>query len=281
MKTQLFSKEALAAALMSGAIALMAMANSLAPNLDLSNPPFFIGAILMFISGLLLLVVIVAPRTVGGLAHVRKRKRHSRRWRCLPRFAGLQDLPKLHALYTQEFGKDAPTLEQMELWYSVNDRIFRIIENVNPNTGVREIVGSYKLVPLRASGLWALRTGGMTIPNFTEDHICKRKGRPQAWYVGDVVSTSELYGRRVMDDLCDHFGRDILHRDPEVPILARALSQQGLEYLESFGFRPALGDNTIQGGQMCVLESNQTCRYVRRLEDNLPLRPQWARRRRR
>lgn len=159
------------------------------------------------------------------------------------------DLKELCALYRSHFGDEAPTLVQMRSWYRRNPRVFQIIVNLDRDTRRRKIVASFKAVPLKDSAIPFLEMEQMTGSTITEEFIVRPRGRPAAWYVGDLVSTSEISARAVMRGLRQFL---VEGRNAYIAIYARPLTQNGLHYLQKFNFEP-VGEAPMQIGQICRL----------------------------
>jgi hypothetical protein len=108
----------------------------------------------------------------------------------------------------------------------------------------------------------------------TDDHIVKPKGRPSAWYVGDLVSTSKASAIAVMRDMVDFFSENL---QEDIPIYARGLTEKGLGLLRDFCFEP-VGDRKMELGRICKLPWNAVHELIDRLHSASPLRVRTRRR---
>lgn len=186
----------------------------------------------------------------------------------VPEPAHSLELTGLHQLYTRLFGEDVPTLAQMRLWHAINKNIFQLVVEKDTATGTRTIVGSFKVVPLKKEAIGYLELGVVTGTTLDANHIVKPGGRPSAWYIGDVVSTSKMSAHFVMKALLEYLSD---HLNERTPIFARALSEKGLKYLREFNFTPVY-DGKMEIGQVCSLMGQDVDDLIARLHSSYPRR---------
>lgn len=152
----------------------------------------------------------------------------------------LDALTRIRELYVQEFGSQAPSLDKMVRWSSRNRKIFHAKFEADPITNRTVITASYKLVPVKKEAVRLLKAELLSGTSFEEDQIVKCGGRPAAWYVGDLVGTSEASKRAIMRDLAMNLAEDV--RD-DTPVFARPLSAEGLHLVQRFRLKPVAGQD--------------------------------------
>lgn len=156
----------------------------------------------------------------------------------------------------------------MKRWHSRNPNIFRLVVEANPFTGASKIVASFKAVPLKNVTIAFLELEALTGTNLPVEHIVKPKGKPSAWYIGDLVSTDRASAIAIMREMVEYLSANL---QPDTPIYARGLTEKGLALLRDFQFEP-VGDHKMELGRICRLLGNDVQELVNRLHSTAPLR---------
>jgi hypothetical protein len=165
------------------------------------------------------------------------------------------DLAGLHALYTRYFGDYVPDIQLMHTWVAKCGSAFTIVHRVFEDAGLptrRDLVGSFKLLPLTAKGVRAIELGQATGSTFRPEHISGGRSRPAGYYVGDVVATTRFARGVVMAQLnaaVSPAGRGA------VIVYARSFTKDGLRVMTKHGFvQVSDGRSAPQIGLACKLQ---------------------------
>jgi len=166
-----------------------------------------------------------------------------------------RDLHGLHAFYREYFGDDVPSIELMRSWVARSNSAFILIHRITNESGLtvrQQLVGSFKLLPLTNEARNALDTGQVTGSTFRPEHVARKKSETVAYYVGDVVATSQIARGMVLAHLNAACTPAI---DRGYPIYARPLTTDGLRVMTKYGFVQATdGKSAPQLGRICKLQ---------------------------
>ena len=170
-------------------------------------------------------------------------------------FARTQDLPQLHALYESYFGADTPAAALMRKWLKKAPAALTIVERVIGNSRkseTRELVGSFKVLPLTRTGQQAIEMGKATGSTLEGGYIAGPRSRPAAYYVGDVVATTRVARGIVMAQLEFALPTKV---DEPVIVYARPLTPDGLRVMTKHGFVLASDAESLPKiRQLCKLQ---------------------------
>lgn len=169
-------------------------------------------------------------------------------------YARPQDLPRLHALYEEYFGNEAPKRELMREWLGKCPSALTIVQRLAGNSHLserRELVGSFKVLPLTRKGQAAVETGKATGSTLGSELIAGPRSRPAGYYIGDVVATTQVARGVVMAHIESAIPTQI---ENEVTLYARPLTADGLRVMRAHGFVLASdGESSPEIGLMCKL----------------------------
>jgi len=169
-------------------------------------------------------------------------------------YARSQDVGRLHTLYEEYFGDDAPKSETMRQWLSKCPSALTIVQRVVGNSHLaerRELVGSFKVLPLTRKGQQAVESGKVTGSSLGLEHIAGPHSRPAGYYVGDVVATTHVARGVVMAHIESSVPTQIQN---SVTVYARPLTPDGLRVMKAHGFvLVSNGESPPEIGQMCKL----------------------------
>ena len=150
---------------------------------------------------------------------------------------------------------DVPDIELMRTWVAKCGSAFTIVQRVVQDSGLpvrKELVGSFKLLPLTAKGVRAIDLGQATGSTFRTEHISGVRSRPAGYYVGDVVATTRFARGVVMAQLNAAVSPAVRGA---VIVYARPLTKDGLRVMTNHGFvQVSDGRSAPQIGRACKLE---------------------------
>jgi hypothetical protein len=170
------------------------------------------------------------------------------------------ELPGIFDLYTRYFGADVPRLELMRAWLdkcpSAFTLVHRLVTNESGLAMGRELVGSFKVLPLSLAGVRAIELGQATGSTFRAEHLCGARRRPAGVYVGDVVATTPFARGIVIAQLTAAIEPTA---KGELTVYARPLTRDGLRIMIKHGFLQASdGRSAPQLGLACKLTIGTT-----------------------
>jgi len=172
-----------------------------------------------------------------------------------------RDLPGLHAFYRNYFGDDVPSIDLMRSWIARSSSAFILVHRITHKSGLtvrQQLVGSFKLLPLTIEARNALDAGQVTGSTFRPEHVASKKSDTVAYYVGDVVATSQIARGMVLAHLTAACGPAV---DRGYPIYARPLTTDGLRVMTKYGFVQARdGKSLPQLGRICKLQIGKAAR---------------------
>jgi hypothetical protein len=266
MKRSLFDAGLALCTVGSALFAVGASKDPLSKVITLPNYSFsalmILGGILAAVGGIAFLSSFVVEPLESGVTRVVYGDIDSR-YLCVP--ANPSDLPGLHALYTQYFGADVPSVDLMRAWLRRCGTAFTLVQRVTQDYGLgtrQVLVGSFKLLPLTAEGVRAMKSGQASGSSFRPEHISGIHRRPAAWYVGDVVATTRFSRGVVMAHInaaCSFAVKKA------VSIYARPLTRDGRRIITKHGFvQVSDGKSTPEIGRMCRLDALSTQVATRR-----------------
>lgn len=169
-------------------------------------------------------------------------------------YARAQDVARLHALYEEYFGEEAPKSTVMREWLAKCPSALTIVQRVVGNSHLderRELVGSFKVLPLTRKGQQAVESGRATGSSLGPEHIAGPRSHPAGYYVGDVVATTRVARGVVMAHIESALPTQI---QDEVTVYARPLTADGLRIMKAHGFvLLSDGESVPEIGEMCKL----------------------------
>ena len=227
------------------------------PHADRISNAFLATGILLSALGVLAFLV---PTLIGlgnpireGISNVVFRAAESPHVRV---FAGAADLGALHDVYTHYFGDDVPSVELMRSWINRCESAFVLIYRETQKSDLskgQELVGSYKVLPLTASGIEALKAGRASGATFKPEHISAANRRVSAYYIGDLFATDRTAKAVVLHELrasCMQF------KNREITFYARPLTREGRHVMTRRGFvQVSDGSSKPEVGKLCSLQT--------------------------
>jgi|ERR1041384_3433910 hypothetical protein len=172
-------------------------------------------------------------------------------------YARRKDIVGLHELYKNAFGSDVPPIETMNSWLSRCKKSFVLVYRIRQLAGLpttRELVGSFKLLPLTREGARAIETQRVTGTMFVAKHIARNLRETVAYYVGDVVGRGKFAKAVVMAHLNVEGAPAIKHH---FLVYARPLTTDGLRVMKRYGFvQVSDGKSPPEIGRLCKLLLN-------------------------
>lgn len=176
--------------------------------------------------------------------------------------AQLSDLKGLHELYAQYFGNDVPTEDLMRTWIMKCSSVFTLVQKEVVESGLvirRELVGSFKVLPLTALGVRAVELGQATGSTFLAEHICAGRARPAGYWIGDVVASTKYARAVVMAQLTTTLSRC------SGSLYARPLTSDGLRVMTKHGFlQVSDGKSPPMIGKACKLQGLASPREMKK-----------------
>lgn len=171
-------------------------------------------------------------------------------------YARSRDLVRLHALYEEYFGDEAPKGALMREWIAKRPSALTIVQRLVGSSHLgerRELVGSFKVLPLTRRGQQAVESGRVTGSTLGAEHIAGPRSRPAGYYVGDVVATTQVARGVVMAHIESALPTQI---QTEVTVYARPLTPDGLRVMKAHGFvLVSDSESAPQIGRMCKLHA--------------------------
>ncbi|MDT7541233.1 MAG: hypothetical protein QOE33_1137 [Acidobacteriota bacterium] len=174
------------------------------------------------------------------------------------------DLPQLHDLYTEYFGADVPSVSLMRSWMQQYRKTFAMVYRVNDMSIKKKeqvLVGSYKILLITEEAVRELERGQLSGSTFMPKHIARRQKDAAAYYVGDVVATTQ-FARGVLLGYLNAACEQAIRKG--FPIYARPLTSAGRRVMTGYGFVLAADGKTApELGRLCKLVTNQDKSYTR------------------
>src|SRR5664279_443507 len=170
-------------------------------------------------------------------------------------FAKIGDLPALHIEYTKHFHDDVPSIDLMRSWIERCNTSFVLVYRETQEPGLskhQELVGSFKFLPLTAEGIRAMQGGQATGSTFKPEHICAKRGRASAYYIGDVFAGDKTARAVVLHELK---GDCLEVSSRSVSFYARPLTKDGRHVMiRRRFFQVSDGRSKPELGKLCRLD---------------------------
>jgi hypothetical protein len=211
-----------------------------------------IAGVVLILSGLAVLLVSAVGSPAKSVIDKILFRRINSKYICV--HATQADLPQLHDLYTEFFGADVPSVSLMRSWMQQHRKTFAMVYRVNDSSIKKKeqvLVGSYKVLLITEEAVRELERGQLSGSTFMPKHIASRQKDAAAYYVGDVVATTQ-FARGVLLGYLNAACEQAIRKG--FPIYARPLTSAGRRVMTGYGFVLAADGKTMpEIGRLCKL----------------------------
>jgi hypothetical protein len=151
------------------------------------------------------------------------------------------DAKAVRHMMSEAFGDESPTPTRILEWQRRNGGVMTAVytKKLVAGKASRELVGVFKIVPLKREAIGLIEREEVTGANFPPELIADPAETPAGLYIGDVLAVTA----RAKGDLLRQLIGALKRRStPSTPLYTRPLTSHGSRLVRKYGFKPVASD---------------------------------------